>query len=134
MGAQTRQIRAVYRESATFRVGKSDTTQLVSTFIFTAGLAAALLAGSTRFDHNSAMQEWLRFGSVLVLVLGCVGIGAKLVSTGLEEIRQLDNPTETTITMPLHLRPSRRHSTMRVAIGVVVGAVIPVGVMIASAI
>ena len=132
MGAQTREIRAVYRESAMFRYDVRGTRQLLSAFVFTAAISFAMLGGATSFAHNPAMQQWLRWAASVVMFLGCGGIGLRLIGDGLKELQQTNSAHLNHPKLPASLRPDRKQGLARVAVGAVLGVAVPLGIVIYS--
>lgn len=132
MGAQTRASRAAYRESAMFRYDARGTGQLASALIFTAAVSFAMLAGATSFTHNPAMQQWLRWAASVVMFLGCSGIGLRLIADGLKELKQTNNTHLNHPDLPAELRPDRKQGVARVAVGAILGVVVPLGIVIYS--
>lgn len=130
MGSQTRQIRAAYRESATFRHDRRETPQLLSTFIFATGVCVAMLAGATSFSHNPAMQQWLRWAASVVMFLACAGIGWKLLRDGFKELQRARQADNLTLPLPAHLQPSRSQAVGRLALGIALGICAPLGIVI----
>ena len=127
MGARTRQVRAAYREGAVFGSGNSDSAQLLPAFVFTSGLALAMLAGATSFTHQPAMQQYLRWAASVVMFLGCGGIGLRLLSEGVEQLRQHSRIRPEA---PDHMRPNKNHAIGRVAMGSAMGVCVPVGIVL----
>ncbi len=130
MGAQTRQIRAAYRERPMFQSDVHGTRQLLSAFVFVSALAMAMLAGANRFSHHESMQQWLRWTASIVMFLGCAGIGARLMKDAVTELRKLKQPRGNRPDLPVHLRPNRSHALVRMTIGVVIGVVVPLSILL----
>ena len=127
MGARTRQVRATYREGPTFRDDGNDTNQLLSAFVFTSGLAFAMLAGATSFSHNPSMQQWLRWAASVVMFLGCGGIGLRVLLDGLAEWK---TARKIRPDAPAHMQLDRRQAIARIVVGAVLGVCVPIGIVL----
>lgn len=132
MGADTRQQRAVYRESGMMRVDSSGIRQWISAFFITTSMSVAMLGGATKFDSHPQMQAWLRWAAAVVFVLGSLGIGARLIIDGMLDLQRLRNPRIDVASLPAHIRPSRGRAIARLSFGILLAVVIPTAIVIAQ--
>ncbi len=125
MGAETRQMREVYRESGVFAVDHRGTRQWISAFFITTGMSVAMLAGAGRFENHPGMKAWLEGVAAAVFVLGSLAVGVRLLNDGWTDIKRLRDPRVDVTRLPAHIRPSRNAAIARLVFGTLLAVIIP---------
>lgn len=101
----------------------------LTVFLMAGGMALAMLEGSRRFEAHAGMSDWLRSGSIFVLLIGCLLSGLTMLGSGTADLRRAA-AQKGLAHVPAHQRVSRPRAVFSVAFGAVLGLLVPAALLL----
>ncbi len=120
----------VTRDSGAYEIGFDgdvrDLRQMLMVFVLCSGTALGLLEVSRRFGEGSGLHTSLRWGALVVLLIGCGTVGLSLTRGAVADLRRsAKEPSPMSRCRP----PNRMGAAFRLVLGVAMGVVVPVVAM-----